>query len=499
MTRRVEPPITRKPCPPGTWLCIALLAAAVGWGAWLRLDAIREESAWCDEVLTLNHLPAPSLPAFLHGAFEEDPRLALSPLYYVLEYAWSAVAGPSLVSMRLLSVALGLLCIVLLYAVACRLFERRTGLLSAFLLAMSLVHVYYAQEVRFYALLCACALLSMWGMAGILDGKGRAWWVLHLLGNALLVWTHAFSLLFLATQGAFLLVFRWRERGLLIRWTAGHTAIGAAFAAWMLLLGYDFQTHSQAYADVPPTLRTLANAMLVFTGGRFSNLDPSPYMPLGISLDRFIAAVTIALATAAVLRPFFRKDATARKVSGLLLLWWLGPMLALFSVSLLWRPCFFERYVLYSSFPLCILSAAAIVQLPRRWLRCMTAAALLLALAYQGLALPRPFRADYQSAACIIASDPGPDRVVHALKLFNALGVRYSKPVPQDRIVQFEGFDELCAATEAAAQAGKTVWAVFYRWERTGEFEARMRAARLRCEAHAFGGMPGLKAYRVSQ
>ena len=478
---------------------VLLLLVAVGWGAYVRLHAIGRESAWCDEVLTLTHIPAPSLSAFLHDAFEQDPRLALSPLYYVLEYEWSAIAGDSLTSMRVLSVLLGLLCMVLLFAVARRLAGDRVALLAAWLLAMSLVHVYYAQEVRFYALLCVCALVSMWGLSGLLYRGGRGGWWLHGLGNVLMLWTHAFCLLFFAAQGLFLLLFRRRDGRLLLRWFLLQAAIGMAFAAWVLFLRYDFRTHSQAYSDVPPTLRTLANTFMVFAGGRFSNLNPASYLPGAFSLDHIIALAMLLLAAWAVLWSFINASARERETVGLLILWWLGPVLALFAVSLLWRPCYFDRYVLYSSFAWYILAAVGISRVRTCWLRWLMAAALLAALLYQDLAMPRPFRADYQSAARCIALDPNPRPVVHALKLFNTLGVQYSKPLSRDRITQFEGFDELCAGTETAAAEGHSVWVVFYRWERTSEFEARMGQARLGCERHAFGGMPGLTVYRVAR
>ncbi|HPO11939.1 MAG TPA: glycosyltransferase family 39 protein [Candidatus Hydrogenedentes bacterium] len=476
------------------------MAACLVLAAWLRIKGLSLESAWCDEALTLLHFPATSLSDFLHSAFEEDTRLIVSPVYYVLEYGWFAMFGTSLVAIRMLSVTLGLMSIVLIFLVARRLYNATAGILAAFLLATSLVNVYYSQEVRFYALMGVFALLSMYALIRLLESGGFRWWVLHGICNAFMLWTHAFAPVFFLAQGVFLMAAHYRTPRRIVMWGLMHGLILILFAGWMKFLQYDFGTHSQAYSDAAPTFHTLANVMIVFAGGRFSNINPRPYMPWGISLDMVMAGMCAAAVAVALVLPWKRRaSAPTRGACLLALCWWLVPILALYLIALLWRPCFFDRYVLYAALGLYILVAGAVSSLPSKSLRYMVMALFAAVYLYQSFALPRPFRPDYQSAARAIASDPNPHVAVHVLKLFNALGVRYSKPISEDRIVTFEGYPELCVETCRLAESGTCVWVVFYRWDRLREFEQQMHQARFSCECREFGGMPPLSACRVTR
>ena len=87
------------------------------------------------------------------------------PLYYALLHGWAALLGTGPAALRLLSVAVGVLTIPLLYLVARRMLSARAALLAAFLLTINPLHVYYSQEVRMYglvALLSVAILAAAW-------------------------------------------------------------------------------------------------------------------------------------------------------------------------------------------------------------------------------------------------------------------------------------------------------------------------------------------------
>jgi len=63
---------------------LAVLAALVALGAWLRLWGLYRESAYSDEVASLQHLDAPTLSEFLRRERISDPPM--TPLYFTLEY-----------------------------------------------------------------------------------------------------------------------------------------------------------------------------------------------------------------------------------------------------------------------------------------------------------------------------------------------------------------------------------------------------------------------------
>lgn len=488
-------------------ILVLILALALGLRVY-RLDA---ESPWCDEVLTLGHLPGPSLDAFLRAAYTEDPVPQLAPAYYVLEYAWSTYGGASPKALRLLSVVLGLGTIGMIYLIGRRLYGPIAGLAGAWGLAVSLPHIYFSQEIRFYALFVFLGSISLWALIRGLQEGGRWAWTAHLLSNALLLWTHTFAPLLLLAEGAFLAWFRVRGGGarrIALWWAINHALLLAFFIGWaFLVVRYDVGEHARVLNDMPATWREFANALLVFAGGRFAKEDPRPYLPGEISFDRGIlislGAMTLVLAVRSIRGAAEGEPSKTgwRDCDSLILLviWLVVPLAALYAVASLWRPCFLPRYVLYTVLAWPLLMGGALTRLPGRPLRIVIMVALTLAYGYQNLALPRPFRADYQAAARAIEIDAGPRRRVDALKAFNAKGLRYSLRWPEERLRTYEGFRELCMDTVSQAAAGDTVWVAFYRWDRTAEFEAAMQTHGLRCVRHVFGGMPPLVAYRITR
>ncbi len=482
-----------------------LFLLILGAGLWVRLYAVAGESAWCDEVLTLTCLPAHSLRAFLRCAFETDPVPEIVPVYYAAEYAWSRLFGGGLPEMRLLSVAAGLGSLTLVFLLGKLLYGARAGRVAMAGLAMSPTLTYYDQEVRFYAFLVLFGLVAMYGFTRAIQTGRARWWALHGFGNALLLWTHAFAPALFVGQGFYLLAFHWRRWRLWLAWGAGHVFLLAGFLAWMLLLGYDFGTHSQTYSDVPPDWRDLAATWLIFAGGRFSELDPALWLPGGISFDEplgLFALVLLLWAGWSAWRghrggpePTPEHALAPTRKWGLLLCWLLAPPLFLFFASHVWKPCYLFRYVLFSLPALWLALAAGLQTVRPAALRALATGLLLCLVAYQNLALPRPLRPDYRSAAEMVKGTEAPC-AVHALKLFNGLGMEYALSGAEP--VRFiEGFPELCAAASESARSGKTTWAVFYRWSNFAPFEDTLRAENLSFERHTLGGLPPLIVYRV--
>ena len=82
------------------------------------------------------------------------------PLHYLALRGWLKVFGFGLFQARVLSVIFGTLAVVFLYLLAEYLFDRRTALLSALLMATSQLAIMFSQEARPYAQTHFLALLS---------------------------------------------------------------------------------------------------------------------------------------------------------------------------------------------------------------------------------------------------------------------------------------------------------------------------------------------------
>ncbi|MGZ4847178.1 MAG: glycosyltransferase family 39 protein [Halobacteriota archaeon] len=61
---------------------------------------------------------------------------------------------------------MGVLAIPMIYAVGRQLFNEETGLVAAFILALSSFNIYYSQEVRMYSLIVLLALTSVYFLSG---------------------------------------------------------------------------------------------------------------------------------------------------------------------------------------------------------------------------------------------------------------------------------------------------------------------------------------------
>jgi mannosyltransferase len=142
----------------GTWSLLAptlilLLAAA------LRFYRLAGQSLWSDE--------GNSVALAQAGLAEIAARTALDihpPLYYWLLHFWIGLFGQSEVAVRSLSAVAAVLLVGVIYQLGTRLFDRRAGLMAAFIAAVSPFQVYYAQEARMYALLALLGALTVWAM-----------------------------------------------------------------------------------------------------------------------------------------------------------------------------------------------------------------------------------------------------------------------------------------------------------------------------------------------
>jgi uncharacterized membrane protein len=136
-----------------------LLASVVLLGFALRLYHLDSQSVWYDEVFALSVSRLPF--AQMHEALIQD--LVHPPLHYYALHWWFRAFGFGPFQGRLLSVFFGTFAVLLIYALANYLFNRRAALLAAVLLATSQLSIMYSQEARPYAqflfLYLGCAYL----------------------------------------------------------------------------------------------------------------------------------------------------------------------------------------------------------------------------------------------------------------------------------------------------------------------------------------------------
>ena len=190
--------------------------AAVGLifalGAALRFFRLGQDALWSDEVASVRTSGVPfsriSEAALQHNAFEP-------PLYFWLLHLVSLPMGDGEVSLRFLSAAAGALTIPLVWLLAMELTGGRTvAFLSAALLAINPLHLWYSQEARPYALLVCLCTAALWALARALRLRAWRWWAGFAVGAALAMLTHVAGGFVLAIAAVWVLIRRdWKAVG----------------------------------------------------------------------------------------------------------------------------------------------------------------------------------------------------------------------------------------------------------------------------------------------
>ena len=184
---------------PRALIALTALAAA------LRLPTLGSQSLWLDEVLT-GRLARGTLGDLLHRVAGEE---ANPPLFYLLEWVWTRVAGTSEVALRLPSALFGIALVPAVYAIGRRLGGQRAAVALAALVAVHPLLVYYAQEARGYAAVALACALGFLCFLDALEGRRRAalWWA---LAAAVALGCHYFAIFPVAIEAAILLARRGR-------------------------------------------------------------------------------------------------------------------------------------------------------------------------------------------------------------------------------------------------------------------------------------------------
>jgi mannosyltransferase len=201
---------------------VALLLILSG-AALLRFYALSAESLWFDE--------AYSVWVARHSVrwhIALSTQRIFPPLYYLSLHFWLWL-GNSEFAIRSLSALIGLGSIMAVYGLAKQLFDARVGLLSALLLAISPLHIWYSQEARMYILVAALGLCSAYFMLLALR-EGKAWqWLAYVVSTAMLMNAHYFAVFLVPFQNAYvlyLLLQRHARRGVLWHWLLSQVLVG---------------------------------------------------------------------------------------------------------------------------------------------------------------------------------------------------------------------------------------------------------------------------------
>ncbi len=426
------------------WRATAAFAIVVALGLFFRLWGLSGESVWFDEFVSLILLKAPDawtqspyfeqwnqtvmrqespgLAAFVSANHSLDP--ATMPAYPALQYLWNRYVNASPFGLRVISVAAGMLIVLLVYFFARDMYGPQAGYIAALCVALSPVHRYFSQEIRMYVFTALLALLSAYALFRALRNGGRRWWVIHAIANLLLPWTHIFGLLIPAVEGLYLVSFHRTPFRRLLVWGGVHVLLFVPVLLYIRTLNYWSEEQTSSWRTKPGWVECVSDLLADDAAGLTHQIRANPAafdwflpakagdalvqirQPIGVL---WMGAV-VACAAWVLVRAWRRRT---ENWAVFLALWWLLPPLLLYIASSLWRPCVFPRYTLYSSFALYILLGGAIAGTSRKALRTAAFALLAAFFVYQDmLVLGEPQRTDWHSAGAYVKAHARPDDLI---------------------------------------------------------------------------------------
>lgn len=137
------------------------------------------------------------------------------PGYFIIIWIWTKFFGISEIAVRVPSVIFGLVTVYVVYLTGQKLYSRGLGLVSALLLAINPLHIYYSQEARMYALAVLAVSLNFFLIVRLIKGE-KVSLLLLLFSNLFVLTSDYVAYLIFPAQFIFLLMIK---RKLLKTWT----------------------------------------------------------------------------------------------------------------------------------------------------------------------------------------------------------------------------------------------------------------------------------------
>lgn len=169
-------------------------------GLFIRLYKLGDHNLWFDELYSLKAIREISLLDI-----DYNP-----PFYYILLSFWIRYFGPTLAKffdgefiLRSLSMIFGIISIPLIYKLGKQFFNARVSLISAFILSISPIHVWYSQEARGYSLAIFLTMLTVYFFCFALRKNNLYLWIGFVMSSLLALLTVYFSFFIIILVGIF--------------------------------------------------------------------------------------------------------------------------------------------------------------------------------------------------------------------------------------------------------------------------------------------------------
>lgn len=347
-----------------------LLLLIIFLGTFLRVFKLGSKSFWFDEAATAL-VSRQTFATILNTTINQDSNPGL--YYYILHF-WLYL-GNNEFTLRLLSAIFGIFTIYLIYLIAKDLFNKKIGILSAFIVAISPFHVYFAQELRMYTLVTFLVLLSAYFFIKALKDNKPLYWVWYVIITILAIYTHFYVIYFVVVTNLFFFLSIKRYRKIVKKWTLIQVILLISYIPVIILLFktmFHYGTKetgifnslilTETYFDFGKMIYTFIRIPSIFRSFAFG--VNTPYF-FNFRILTYTAMIIIALI---FLKQFtskksFLKNFKAKlkdeRIAFLLIILFFPILITVFLTSILKVP-FNDKYFLMFSFPYYILIANGI-------------------------------------------------------------------------------------------------------------------------------------------
>lgn len=165
----------------------------------LRIYKLGEKSLWIDEIWSVIEAKKGFINLIIHKNLDYH---GYSPIHYLLPH-FMLYLGKSEFLLRLPSVIMGVFAVYTLYLLGKYLFDRKTGLIAAFLLSVSSLHLEQSREVRYYSYLVLFSIISTFFLFKLLNSKREQrnkYFVFFVISTILNLATHPTAIILLCAQ-----------------------------------------------------------------------------------------------------------------------------------------------------------------------------------------------------------------------------------------------------------------------------------------------------------
>jgi uncharacterized membrane protein len=328
-------------------LIFLVLLFAVTIGGALRVYHIGTPSLWWDELRTVIRMrmqPNEIISDLQRGS-------PLPPFYYLLLHYWGNLFGDSEFFVRVPSAIFSTLTIVLVYFLSRELFDWKSGLIAALLVAFSPYSIYYAQEAKMYSLLWCLGIASFFSFIRFCKNNKTIDLVLYCFVSLLSIYTLYTGFFFLIIQNiAFFCFFRRKNTG---KWLLGQGIILLFFSPWVnVFLGH--MGHKEVMKWIPAAESYVGLLRLIFTRILLGVLTWPRFVERGV-IALILLIICLGIVTIEKRR---RVRIDISKSDFLLFLWIVIPLCVYWGFNTYICPLLSERterYVGFMYIPLCIL------------------------------------------------------------------------------------------------------------------------------------------------